>query len=456
MGALFVFDAPHPNRITLVSVVNQDRDAPPRSATHGAVAAVGAIAFLASLALVVVMRPFAHDAVPSAMLVIGITTLAIFAVDLGWQRVYLRPSTGVDFACDDPSWRRTLTKYVGLLASVGLVGVAYWVIPQYRDGSFADYFDALRLVAIPWAILALPYFHFVDRHMREPHDGYWHMGSLVLLRFRDVDRHAIAQHLLGWAIKGFFMALMWIFLCDDLRWLFLFDFGAIGRSFANAHEFFYRAIYLVDVGIGTLGYVMAFRITDTHIRSAEPTVLGWLVALACYPPFWSTVTHRYLPYDTGYPWTTWLAYKPWLYALWGTGILVLSAIYVWATVIFAARFSNLTHRGIITNGPYRFTKHPAYIAKNLTWWMIALPFLPRDDWSDTLPRCAMLLAVNLIYFLRAKTEEWHLARDPEYVRYALWIERHGWLRFFRRAPIVGRLAFGFRTRAAEADVRLNR
>lgn len=433
-------------------MVNEHRDPPPRSATHGAVAAVAAIAFLASVALVVLAHPFAHDAVPSAMLVIGVTTLAIFAVDLGWQRVYRRPSTGLDLAYDDPSWSRTLVKYVGLLASAGLVGACYWLLPQYRDGSFDDYFRALRLVAIPWAVLALPYFHFVDRHMREPRDGYWQMGCLVLLRCRTVDRRVIVQHLLGWAIKGFFMALMWSFLCDDLRWLFLFDFAALG-SFPDAYEFLYRAIYLVDVGIGTLGYAMAFRITDTHIRTAEPTMLGWLVALACYPPFWSSITYRYLPYGTGYTWTTWLAYKPYLYVLWGSGILALSAIYVWATVIFAARFSNLTNRGIITNGPYRFTKHPAYIAKNLTWWMIALPFLPRDNLWDTLPRCAMLLGVNLIYFLRAKTEEWHLARDPEYVRYALWMERHGWLRFFRRAPVVGRLAFGFRV-PQSSNVRL--
>ena len=41
----------------------------------------------------------------------------------------------------------------------------------------------------------------------------------------------------------------------------------------------------------------------------------------------------------------------------------------------AARFSNLTHRGIITNGPYRYSKHPAYLAKNLSWWLVSMPFM---------------------------------------------------------------------------------
>lgn len=425
-------------------------DARPHSTMNGWVAAAGGIAFVAAVVFVVARRPFAHDAVPSAMLVIGVATLAIFALDLGWQKVHLRASTGLDFRSDDPSWRRTLVKLLGLVASVGAVGLAYWLLPQYASAEFDDYFHALRLVAIPWAILAVPYFFLVDRRMRDPRDGYWHMGMLVMLRFRDVDRRALVQHMLGWAIKGFFMALMWTFLCEDIRWLFLFDYGSL-RSFPNAYEFLYRTIYLLDVGVGTLGYAMAFRITDTHIRSSEPTMLGWIVALACYPPFWASITYRYLPYGTGYTWTAWLAYKPWLYVLWGGGILVLSAVYVWATVIFGARFSNLTNRGIITNGPYRFTKHPAYLAKNLTWWMISVPFLPRDSLWDTLPRCAMLLGVNFIYFMRAKTEEWHLARDPEYVRYALWMEQHGLLRFLGRLPLLGRLAFRApRERAASA------
>jgi hypothetical protein len=59
-----------------------------------------------------------------------------------------------------------------------------------------------------------------------------------------------------------------------------------------------------------------------------------------------------------------------------------------------------------------------------------------------LRHCALLLMLNGVYFLRARTEERHLSRDPEYVAYALWIDAHGllaglgrvlpWLRY--RAP----------------------
>ncbi|CAN0310921.1 unnamed protein product, partial [Chrysoparadoxa australica] len=106
----------------------------------------------------------------------------------------------------------------------------------------------------------------------------------------------------------------------------------------------------------------------------------------------------------------------------------LSAIYAWATLAFGLRFSNLTPRGIITSGPFRATKHPAYIAKNLSYWLIAVPFVAAGGWDDALRNSLLLLLVNVIYYVRARTEERHLALDRVYVEYALWIEQHGWLR----------------------------
>ena len=36
-----------------------------------------------------------------------------------------------------------------------------------------------------------------------------------------------------------------------------------------------------------------------------------------------------------------------------------------------------------------------------------------------------MVGTNLVYFLRARTEERHLSHDPVYVAYALWINEHG-------------------------------
>src|SRR6266496_1183178 len=412
----------------------------PQSATHGLVAAVGLVAFLSAFAFVRFRIPFGTNIVHSAMFILGVTTAVIFLLDLAWQKVHLRSSTGLDFAYDDPSWSRTLTKFAGLLGSLGFVGLGYWLFPTYHDSFFANYRELLRLILAPWLMLAIPYFFWIDRKMREPRDGYWHMGKLVTLQLGEVDFRAVGRQLLAWLIKGYFLALMFTFMCNDLASLFLYDFNSLRdfkSSFALSHSF----LYFIDASIAALGYVMSFRLTATHIRSSEPTMLGWVVTLACYEPFWSLVGRHYLVFDTGYPWDAWLSNKPVLYGIWATGILILVAIFAWSTVIFGARFSNLTHRGIITNGPYRWTKHPAYLVKNIGYWMLAVSFMPRGSLGETLSRCLLLLGLNFIYFMRAKTEEWHLSRDPEYVRYALWINEHGMFRFFKRLPVLRHFAY---------------
>lgn len=423
----------------MIPRMGSDREKP-QSATHGAVAAVGVSTFLATIAAIRYFQPFGHDVVASAIAIIGATTAAIFLVDLTWQKVHLRPSTGLDLAKDDPSWSRTLTKLAGLAASVGVVGLGYWLFPEYHRAFFDDYFKFLGILVIPWIVLVVPYFFWVDRRMCDPRDGYWHLGRLVVFRWEHVDRSAVGQHLLGWVIKGYFTALMFTYTCADVKSLFLFDFATLTAPKA-LYGFLSHFLYFVDAGIASMGYIMSFRLTDTHIRSAEPTTLGWLVAIICYEPFYAMLTRLYLPYATGYSWDAWLVNRPMLYAIWAAALLVLVGIFVWSTVIFGARFSNLTHRGIITNGPYRWTKHPAYLTKSIFFWMTALPFMPRGTLDETIGRCLLLLAVNFIYIMRAKTEEWHLSRDPVYVQYALWIDEHGLFRTLKHLPLLRYLAF---------------
>lgn len=412
----------------------------PKSATHGATAFAGLAAFVGAVVILRVFQPFGNQIVYSALFLMGVSAGAIFLVDAVWQKVYLRASTGMDFGYDDPSWHRTGLKCAGLLGSVGFVAFLYWVFPEYHGSFYDRYYLMLRNLSLPWIALAVPYIFFVDRRMRNPRDGYWHMGKLVTLHWDDLDTRVVAQHLLGWLIKGFFLPLMFIYMCGDLERLLAFDFAQL-TAFKNWFDFLHDQLYFIDVGLVAMGYLMSLRIADTHLRSAEPTMLGWVVALICYQPFWSLIGNQYLAYETGRPWGAWLWDTPVIYVIWGSAILALTVVYVWATVIFGARFSNLTHRGIITNGPFRWTKHPAYVAKNLSWWMISVPFMAQGTMDETLRHCLLLAGLNMIYLLRAKTEEWHLSRDPDYVAYALWMNEHSLFRFVRRVPVLRLLVF---------------
>jgi protein-S-isoprenylcysteine O-methyltransferase Ste14 len=186
-------------------------------------------------------------------------------------------------------------------------------------------------------------------------------------------------------------------------------------------------ILLVDLTVAVLGYIFTLRLLDSHIRSCNPLWYGWVATLICYYPFWGIVYPSLLGYSDGRDWTNWLAGMPVVLIAWGSVILAAKIFWMWSNVTFGLRFSNLTHRGILTNGPFRFTKHPSYISKNIAWWMISLPFLSTVGWQEALLNCVALLFVNAIYVVRAKIEERHLIEDPVYVAYAAWIAEHGLL-----------------------------
>ena len=115
--------------------------------------------------------------------------------------------------------------------------------------------------------------------------------------------------------------------------------------------------------------------------------------------------------------------------LWGWAALLvgLTAVYAWATMAFGIRFSNLTYRGVLTNGPYAFTRHPAYLSKNLFWWCASMPFIVSNGSLVEAVRNAFFLGcVSATYFWRAKTEERHLlSEDPKYRAYFDWMQARG-------------------------------
>jgi protein-S-isoprenylcysteine O-methyltransferase Ste14 len=237
--------------------------------------------------------------------------------------------------------------------------------------------------------------------------------------------NAIHLHLRGWLVKGFFLPLMFGFCQSTLTSMW-------GRAapdwgnFQTVFAFVLDGLYLIDVYIAAIAYGLTLRLTDSHLRSVEPTLGGWVICLICYPPIVNGMGSVYLKYDAaGLYWGR--IFEPWpaLYTIWGSLILLMVAIYALSTVVFGLRFSNLTNRGIISTGPYRWTKHPACLAKNTSWWMISLPFVAGSGWQIALQSSLLLVIVNMIYFLRAKTEERHLMADPAYREYVRFIDEHG-------------------------------
>ncbi len=322
---------------------------------------------------------------------------------------------------------RVMIKQIGISAIVAACVFAYWLFPTYKDGYFQRFFQMLTMVGPFLAAISPFYLWWADRRMTDPQDGCYQFGCLVIGRWQQINTALLREFLTGWLVKAFFWPLMFTFLLAHFEGY---------RTTPNGTDDWVRwfgwlvtTCYLVDVLIAAAGYMLTLRIADTQIKSTDPTIFGWVVALACYPPFWTVFGDHYIHYDEGYGWEGFVqAFPPYVGWIWGGVCLALIATYTWATVCFGIRFSNLTYRGLVSSGPYRWTKHPAYVCKKLFWWLTAIPFIsPRGRWTEILAACIGLVLMNGVYYLRAKTEERHLMAYPEYQAYAAWMTRHGWI-----------------------------
>lgn len=85
---------------------------------------------------------------------------------------------------------------------------------------------------------------------------------------------------------------------------------------------------------------------------------------------------------------------------------------MYASISLGTKCSNLTNRGIVKIGAYKFVRHPAYISKNLVWWLTLAPVLMDNNFAFL-----SMIVWSFIYFMRAITEEKHLLNDKEYQEY---------------------------------------
>ncbi len=422
--------------------------ATPKSWPSFATSAPGLITFLILLEGFKIRRYLpAFEAGIVLLLAIAIPIIAAEALVF---KSYQHPETGLDFSRGSPAAAgRVAVKLLGLYASMALIGLCYYLIPEYRDALYKEYWRLLEHLLPAALILAVPYIWLLDKYLVDKQDANWQAGMLVLGRIKSVDKVILKNHILGWCVKGFFLPLMFCYLVRNMDH---FQTQSLAGNFwtmmidRNPYPFYHTAvtlIFTIDLAYVSIGYLLTFKLLNSHIRSVEPTVLGWAAALACYHPFWDYIGSKFLHYNNdGYNFDAWLGPHPIFLTAWGVAILLLMAVYVWATIQFGIRFSNLTHRGIITNGPYKYCKHPAYVSKNLSWWLIAVPFIPNGHWLEALQNCLMLAAVNLIYYLRAKTEEAHLGKDKCYQEYMAYMREHSLYSKIRRMllpkPVMAR------------------
>jgi len=347
------------------------------------------------------------------------------------DKVHRNPSTGIDWS-SPRTLKDTLdisvTKLTGLWLTWGGIALIYATFRFWWSGRYANFawsIWCIEMAAPALFLLSIPYVLWLDRKLVQPKDGAWHLGAWLMGLKEPIDTSAIHNHLRSWAVKGFFLAFMLSIVPPNFGDFVGWNFARMFDSPAVIANYCISFMFVIDVAFATAGYILTMRPLDSHIRTATPYAAGWTAALICYPPFVLMNEGGVLDYHPGSAdWTWWFAGHPWILGGLGVVLVVLTGIYAWATIAFGIRFSNLTHRGILTHGPYAWSRHPAYLSKNLFWWLSGLPFLATTTWVEGLRNAAIMACVSGIYYWRARTEELHLGSDPAYQEYSAWMQRN--------------------------------
>lgn len=352
--------------------------------------------------------------------------------------------------------RRIALNYFSTLAFIAL---SYWFVTsvshfhrgflqgQWQLGMFGiDAVITVRAVFIgllvAYAVLLLPYYAVYPwthskafvflrgvRSLLARRPGRTRRSVALGLPIRRALSRTTQQAGLALLLKFFFAPLMlnWclghasdlaaslIHLLDQVRE------GIAGRMLFDSTLFWacFQLILFADTLLFTLGYLIELPSLRNRIRSVDPTFFGWFICLACYPPF-NEFTMRWLPWQSSdFPFFG----NDALHVGVNITLLCSLAIFSWASLALGFKASNLTNRGIVTHGPYAVVRHPAYAAKNLAWWLGALPGLAMlvsmHNYRALAFALLSLCGWTLIYALRALTEERHLLMGRNgYAEYA--------------------------------------
>ncbi len=399
--------------------MSDHRDLPrlPPSATDPRIGLVGvacAATFLAGLIW--------HVSLPPLMALFGLIlayALPVTVLEIALRRVHRAPTTGLDWTrAPAPSVDRVVLKLIGLAASVGAVIAVHALFRFYAPEDMGIPLALIGWLAPGLAVVVPAYVWWVDARQADPEDDYWRVGAILTGRLPLDEGRALRDHALGWAVKGFFLPIMLAYLYNNLGSLHMLRAVLAGDPVLLVFGLTKIALML-ELAVVCTGYTLTLKALDAHIRSPNPYLAAWVVTLVVYEPFNRIITGQVFRYRTETGWVEMLWQYPGLTVPWLTVIVASYGVWVWSTAAYGLRWSNLTHRGIITNGPYRFTKHPDYASKITFFWFGAAPFLTATSPWAAVAGTAALVMVTGIYWGRARMEERHLSQDPVYVAYAL-------------------------------------
>lgn len=295
--------------------------------------------------------------------------------------------------------RRNMSFHADSIFQIIIVGYMFFLIPYYI--TYTEHSTFRKIIAylrsyIKWA----------------PH--IW-SNTIQQLFLKCWVKFFFAPLMIFWLTDHIVTLINNIYIISENTNLMMSDFS----SFFISHLFrnLFSLILFLDVFFFTIWYMTERDKLDNTIKSVQPYAIWWIVALMCYPPFNNLTTGVLQRYSTDFPQFA----NPRVTVIVGIIICILMGVYTRASISLWWKASNLTNRGIVTTGPYKYIRHPAYVSKNMAWTFGTLPLiigaLSTNDFRSFVFILLSLLWRWSIYYARAITEEMHLSEDPDYQTY---------------------------------------
>ncbi|HTD06241.1 methyltransferase family protein [Undibacterium sp.] len=343
---------------------------------------------------------------------------------------------------------RVLQLAANYFSTVAVFYLGYLFFTQYNDYFIRTFFAvwtptlyertdivvstelALRYLFLSYAVLLVPYYaYYRDKRSASLIALAWLYGRIVGSRaqLEHVHKQAFLYLLLKAVfvpfifsatisqLVGFNNALIKIVLASETLqaepWMYVY--------MSYVHDLLMHGLFLLDVLPFVFGYLLDAPFLKNTIKSVDPTFSGWFFCLCCYQPF-NYAAFAFFPRLStesfnglelfGYPLTVAM----------DVILLVALAGYASASWSLGLKASNLTSRGVVRSGLYRWIRHPAYSLKLAAWWISVVPliagaYISGGNWF----MIALGMSVwTMVYYFRAVTEERHLRyTDAEYAEY---------------------------------------
>lgn len=338
---------------------------------------------------------------------------------------------------------RTLTKFSGVLLGISFIFFLVWLLPAYDSATnlprlYEALFPTLAFI-IPASLVLIFATEYI---LGEKRDGTYQFGLLARLKVRDINWTIFFDGVREWLLRCFFLLINFYALVWYIAYLRTNGLPNISGDFVTFITRLDLAIFGMIVASILPGYIFASRLIGTELKKVDRTWFGWAINLSCYPPINAALFGawiRYIPAPetasvyAGTPaWAFHTAGSPAFLLIIATLIIIFAIIHLWGEAIVGIRAANMSMRGIVTTGPFAFTRHPIYVSKCFQWACLYFPVLNAVGIVNPIQSGILFLLVCAIYAGRALGEERLLATDPNYVKYALFMDKESVFAFVGR------------------------